>query len=301
MHSDRSSRVFIVWLVLCALVAMAGCFWLLRLRTTARSAVRLLAEKEAESAGLRREESEPPGKNEQMIEVDLARRGRDLAALRVGLHDEGDPAPGAERPIDAYFALASTVEQLRAVAVRQHVLVKPNERFGFGAFAHEGPAPVLLSVVERQRRVIEELVESVLAAGPRELLEVRRERPKESAPARKPTVSAAGGMGHGDEATDYFTPDPRLEIKSPGVIEPWMFRLEFIGQTPALRAFLDNIADSPLPLIVRSVEVEPGPAVSGRIGRSGPSAVPLIGPIFSRIAVVVEFVELTGSENIPAP
>jgi hypothetical protein len=83
-----------------------------------------------------------------------------------------------------------------------------------------------------------------------------------------------------------------------------MYRLEFTGRTPALRALLNGVAAASLPLVVRRVAVEPLAA-----NRPGPGTdavvagapVPLIAQDLSRFAVVVEYVDPAESENRSVP
>ena len=92
-------------------------------------------------------------------------------------------------------------------------------------------------------------------------------------------------------------------LRVPGRLEGDAFRLEFIGQTTALREFLNALAAFKLPVIVRSVEVEPLNAQLPAAASAGPPAagapVPLVVQNFSRFVVVVELVRLI--EPVEAP
>ena len=46
-------------------------------------------------------------------------------------------------------------------------------------------------------------------------------------------------------------------MRAPGFLDSTAFRLVFVGQTSALRAFLNRIGSFELPVLVREVEVEP--------------------------------------------
>lgn len=242
--------------------------------------------------------------NVAAIATELATAERELAELRRQLAGRPGwlPAPPA-RPIDAYFALASFVEQMRAFAVRQQVALRPEERFGFATYANEGPEPDLIAAVHQQRVVVQHLLELLFEAQPRALVAVQRERPLTTAQRearRNPSASegaAAPAPRGGGQAGDFFTPDARLLLPAEGWLENTGFRVEFTGQTQTLRAFLNSLAAYQLPLIVRSVEVEPLPPAAGGDEPPAPGApVPLVASNFSKFAVTLECVAV-----LPAP
>jgi hypothetical protein len=228
-----------------------------------------------------------------------------LAALRQALKGRErrfEPAP--VRSLDAYFAIAATVERLRVLAVRQQVALRPDERFGFASYANEGPDTDVLPGVNRQHWVIDHLVTTLFEARPRALLAVQRERPlpageraARQGPGSAAEATAAARLGV--VAADFFTPAAQLRLRSPGLIDTEAFRIEFSGQTQTLRTFLNEIAGFRLPLVVRSVEVEPLAADANGAGAGEPgAAVPLVVQNVSKFAVVLEFVEVLVA---PAP
>lgn len=239
--------------------------------------------------------------NSDAIAADVAAAEKKLAELRRTLAGRGRwwPAP-PKRTTDAYFALASFAEKTRALAVRQQVELRPDERFGFASYANVGPEPELLGAVHRQRVLIEHLVESLLEARPRAFLGVQREHPLTAAqraalrepPAPGAPAAAATEARHGGDAKDFFEPDPQLRLRVPGLVETEAFRIEFTGQTQTLRAFLNDLAAFKLPLVVRSVEVEALSADAAPAERKVGAPVPLVAQNFSKFAVVLEFVEL---------
>jgi hypothetical protein len=119
---------------------------------------------------------------------------------------------------------------------------------------------------------------------------------------------------------DYFDLDARLSAQAPGLVEVSGFRLIFTGQTAALRALLNQLASFELPIIVRSVEVEPAagedlvaapadeaasatqpaaPAVSivlsapvAKAAKPVATIAPLVAKSISKFTVTVEYVEL---------
>jgi hypothetical protein len=84
-------------------------------------------------------------------------------------------------------------------------------------------------------------------------------------------------------------------------VESEVFRLEFSGQTPALRAFLGSLATLPLPVVVRRVEVEPLADEAATAAVAPDAPVPLVPQNLSKFAVVVECVELLPASGGIAP
>lgn len=244
--------------------------------------------------------------NATALAGDVAAAASSVAALRqalAGRERQREPAP--VRPLDAYFAIAANIERLRALAVRQQVALRPDERFGFASYANEGPEVDLLPAVHLQRVVIDHLVTTLLEARPRALLAVQRERPvplgeRMARPANLPSSEKAALARLGGVAADYFAPPTQLRLRSPGLIDTDAFRIEFSGQTQTLRTFLNELASFRLPLVVRSVEVEPLAAGDAPAGATEPGAtVPLVTQNLSKFAVVLEFVEVRAAPVSP--
>jgi len=135
-----------------------------------------------------------------LIESDLARAQSALATMQAELRGRGPAAArlaATKAPVartDAFFDLATFVERSRATAQKQGVTVAPAAaHFGFSLYANEGPEAALIEPVFRQRLVAEYLVEALLAARPRALLAVQRERPltAEERKARMEALAAA--------------------------------------------------------------------------------------------------------------
>lgn len=239
--------------------------------------------------------------NTAALAADVAAAEKSLAALRTALAGrERAREPQPARPIDAYFAIASTVEKLRTLAARQQVVIAAGESFGLATHANEGPEADLIERVHLQRIVIEHLVATLLEARPRAFLGIQRERPVPAAlrPARREpgeeADSAAAEPRTGGVPADFFRIDPQLRLRHAGLVDTEAFRLEFIGQTQPLRAFLNELAAYRLPLLVRSVEVEPAPSelAAGADTPEPGAPVPLVAQNFSKFTVVLEFVEL---------
>jgi hypothetical protein len=301
-------------LLAAALLVMEAWLWA-QARESARRALVALELKRAERDSLAGQSPALSPENEQTIARDLANTRQIVAALRSTLqgHDTGAPAgPLPAKSIDLYFDLAAFVEKARTLAAHAQVAVRSDECLGFGTYAHEGPADELVPAVYRQRVAGQYLVESLLAARPRSLLAVRRERPLTATQlaARNSSVPPgavvpASPIATDGAAEDFFEFDEKLSMRVPGLVESDAFRLEFTGQTSALRELLNSLAAFKRPVIVRRVEVEPfhadptsadpsaAPAVAG-------APVPLVVRNLSRFAVIVEFLAFPNPPEPPA-
>lgn len=296
-------------LLLASLAAVGTEGWLLyQAAEEVRRAQHTLAQRQQERDWLAAQSPALSEENAAALADDVAAAEKSLGTVRTALAGRArgrEEAPS--RPLDAYFTLASSVEKLRALALRQQVVLRPDEHFGFATHANEGPEPDLLGRVHLQRIAIEHLVTVLLEARPRAMLGVQRERPVPPAQRSvRRTAEAEGDPGaeaprSGGVPADFFAPEAQLRLRHTGLVDTEAFRVEFTGQTQTLRAFLNEIAAFQLPLIVRSVEVEPVPAeTAAATAPPEPGApVPLVTQNFSKFAVVLEFVEVLSDPPSP--
>lgn len=302
----RRNSVFAGVLLLCG-GAIATEAWLVGApRERVGQQEEMLRQRKEERARLARHSPRLDEETGRAIATDLAAAERRLGELQRALQGRSGWLPAAPtRSIDGYFALAAFVEKTRARAKLQRVEVRADERFGFATYAHAGPEPDLLPAVHRQRVLVEHLLESLLEAQPQSLVAVQREPPLNDAERTARDAEAAArtpgpaGSARSDVPADFFTPDDRVRLRAPGRLGGEAFRVEFSGQTQTLRAFVNALATLRVPLIVRSVEVEPravGPAPSPVAPVVGTPAVSVVTETLSTYAVTVEFVEV-----LPAP
>jgi hypothetical protein len=292
-------------LLLASAVACAVQGWLIyTTRARVQRATVQLAAKRQERDWLASQNPALSAENSRAIAADVAAAEARLAELRTTLAGKAWLPTAPARPIDAYFALASFTEKMRALAVKQQIALRAEEHFGFSTYANEGPEADLVPAVHRQRVVLQHLTETLFEAHPRSVVALLRERPltdaQRAARRANTSESASASARTAGQLADFFEPDARLRLTAPGLADGELYRVEFIGQTQALRAFLNAVAASPLPLFVRAVEVEPETAANNADAAAAPTAasnpVPLVLQNFSKFAVVVECVEV-----LPAP
>ncbi|MBA4138555.1 MAG: hypothetical protein C0518_14715 [Opitutus sp.] len=270
----------------------------------------MLSQRKEERDWLARQSPTLSAENAAAIAANVIAGERRFAEFCQALQGRGHwlPKPPT-RPLDAYFALAAFAERARALAARQQVELRTEERFGFSSYANDGPEPDLLGAVHRQQTVIEYLVETLCEARPRSLLAVQRERPltdAQRAAARTAPDAASRKTGSaGDETADFFEAAPQVRLRVPGLVDTEAYRLEFTGQTQTLRALLNELAAFKLPLIVRSVEVaalaEDNSPGQPTMSAASSAPVPLVTQNLSKFSVVVEFVEVLAAPKPATP
>lgn len=271
------------------LALVAGEVWLLiRSRAEAAQALSAMKQKKQERDSLACQSPALSPENEAAITADLTAAERSLAEWRLGLQGEEIVVPAARPParsIDAFFELTDFIGQLHAKAREAQVGLRPDEHFGFAVYANEGPAVEQIATIHRQRLAIQYLVEALLESRPLALLAVRRERPGADV-EREPRI----------RADDFFELNRDLAVRHPGLIESEAFRLEFTGQTGALRLFLNHLSTGHQPVVVRSVEV--APLVADSLTRLSTQAlasgapVPLVKPGIMKFGVILELARL---------
>ncbi len=120
--------------------------------------------------------------------------------------------------------------------------------FGFEKYAKTSKISEDASVVpqlDKQRQILRYVMAQLIASSPAGIQSVEREILKKTGP------------------TDIgFQINPAVSARVPGAIDTLAFRVTFTGYTPALRKFLNKLAEFELPIVVRSIEVDRSKASS---------------------------------------
>ncbi len=267
----RKYPFFAFGLTVCALLALAELGLTYERWAASREAVKNLAQRKSDLGAMATLTPAPTREIAKAIEADLAKAQASLASMQTELKGRG---PAAERlraakvpaaRTDAFFDLATFVERTRELAKKNEVEVRPEAaRFGFAAYANVGPDEKHIDPVFRQRLVAQFLVESLVEAKPRALLAVKRERTvtKDERDARNAALQRGEPPPEPppdaviEDSPDYFVVDPRVTARVGGYIDTTGFQFVFVGQTAALRNFLNKLAAFELPVLVREVEVD---------------------------------------------
>jgi hypothetical protein len=267
MSFFRKNPLFGIVLTICAVLVLGELALIYERFAASRAAAKRFQDRKTELEGMAQLTPPPTRETASAIEADLAKAQAALASMDNELKGRG---PAAERirnakvpaaRTDAYFDLATFVEKTRALAKKNEVDVRPEaNRFGFAAFANEGPVHDHIEPVFRQRQILQYLIETLIEARPRSILSVKREPTVSKAEREARAAAIANGETPVEpeavEGPDYFTIDPRVTARKPAFIDTMAFRFVFIGQTAALRTFLNQLASFQLPVLVREVEVD---------------------------------------------
>jgi hypothetical protein len=267
MASFKNHSVFYSVIAALGLAALAGGWGVYDRSSVAKKNATLLAQKRGELSALLGSSPAPTEESKAAVEADLRRTEVALATMREELKGRGPTAEALRsatvpaEPTDLFFNITTFVEKTREKAQAADIKVKADERFGFSAYASAGPDRELIGQVFRQRQVSEYLLDALIEARPAELVSVQRERPVTQAEREliasgqplPPQAPAGNAQGPGD----LFQIDPRITARVAGFVNATAFRLTFNGETDSLRSFLNKLATFELPLVVRSVEVEP--------------------------------------------
>lgn len=268
MSFFRKNPLFAIVITLCSLLVLGELAFAYERWSATRTAAKRLEERKTNLEAMAQLTPPPTRAVAAAIEADLAKAQSALASMQSELKGRGTAAErirSAKVPAartDAYFDLATFVEKTRELARKHDVEVRSDAaRFGFAAFANEGPVQDHIEPVFHQRQVAQYLVESLIEARPRAILSVRRERTLSKAEREARAQAAANNEPlpepTSDDGPDYFTIDPRVSARMAGYIDTMAFKFVFTGQTAALRTFLNKLASFEMPVLVREVEVEP--------------------------------------------
>ena len=209
---------------------------------------------------------------------------------------------------DAFFAIARYVEDTRILAGGKGIAIPEGYRFGFQAYANEGPKQDDIKMCHHQMKIMSVLAQWLFDSGISELLGIQRGKEASSVIGRRYDVADT------EFATDSFSVDRESSTRIDGLIDTKSFRIAFKGQSASLRNFLNRITRSSLPFVVSSIEArlanEEGAASREAIPDNPffqratdevleASRIPIISENESLFVVTLEFLEL--KEEFPNP
>jgi len=298
-----------------ALALLAGgIWWSLQQADEARLAERRLRLQQTQWSALAASEPAPVA----AVAAELSRRVEaaesrvsDLQRRLGSNHD--DPVAKAEIPAtraDAFFAIAQYMDRQRAAAETVDVRLADRESFGFSAHRNSGPADGHRAWVHRQLVIADEVLSALWRCRPDEFLRLQRENPV----VRQPAGGTGSVAREGDPADWVMWPKER-SLRQAGLVDSFALRVSWVGRTATLRAWLRQLRELPMPLLVREVAVEPlesgrpaggrrsladlfrdegEPLLAGETDTGGP--VPLIADNAAVFTVTLEYLDF----NLPA-
>lgn len=329
MASFKSHPFFYTSLLLIGAVTAGEAWLVFSQRSQAAKLAADIETKQQELDGFARKNPFPSKENVAAVEADRAQAEKTRGEIREVLRSSGETAAklaAAQVPAsttDAYFDIASYVERVRGSAQQSGIQLAVDNQLGFSLYASTGPERELIAAVFKQRQYADYLMGVLIAARPRSILSLQRERPLTPEQKQQVADALASGqpspLGSSADGGDYFVIDPRTSARVPGFVDTTPFRFSFTGTTMALRSVLNELARFELPVVVRSVEVEPlnkgevtpvrqaaspsNPFAAfggeGSASASVEAVKPLVEQTDSRFVVTVEFISLV-EKNVPA-
>ncbi len=324
MASFKSYPVYYIALGILGLAALATAYGIYDRQDAADKSAARLTQKRNELNALQQVRPAPTAESKAAVEADLRRTEAALATMREELKVRTPVAEALRNatppagPTEVFFNLETFVERMRRQAEAAGVKVKSGERFGFYTYSRTGPERELIPQVYRQRLVAEYLLKNLMETRPAELVSFNRERPvtraeREGQSSGRSTSTSANQSSGGNNpgASDFFEIDRRISARVPGFVGATAFRMTFISETESLRTLLNKLAQFELPVVVRSVEVEPAPrapqaapapqqntlsSIFGTTTAAAPAEPvkpkPLVEKILSTFTVTVELIDL---------
>ncbi|HAV12428.1 MAG TPA: hypothetical protein DCX06_02875 [Opitutae bacterium] len=185
--------------------------------------------------------------------------------------------------------------------------------FGFQEYIETGAPlqdPKVIATLDKQRQILSYIVNQLIDSNPAAITAIKREVLEVKSADDKSGKSGKTG----------FQISSAISARVPGAIDTMAYSVTFTGYTASLRAFLNNLAQFDLPIVVRSIEVQrpQGSATTaapkkgnalddifGAFGGASSTTVetteeaqkPIIEENLSSFTVVLEFIEIILPQN----
>jgi len=193
-------------------------------------------------------------------------------------------------------------------SVPMPIAIAEDFAFGFEDYAQEATMPDSASAIlllDKQRQILEYVINLVMAANPHSIDSVEREH-----------VEAAT---IGKNQSGSYRIDPAVSARLPGAIDTVALKIIFSGYSRSLRHFLNALASFDLPVVVRSLAVTrpEAPArnkapkknsleeIFGNFGDDSSASLdpknvvtPVISENISRFTLDLEFIEIVLDEEL---
>ncbi len=205
---------------------------------------------------------------------------------------------------DWSFVIHKYKENARYEALSAGISLPQNVQFGLADLTDAVPTADQAKNVHEQIVIMTSLLEKLFESGIQSFVRIQRGRPLQargSGPVSRRSSDRLYNEG------DVFIVNPSTSLVIPDTVSAYTFRVAFSGQSIALRSFLNRIADSSLPLVIRGVEVDLSSEGGAKEGlesiQENPLAaearsdfaantVPIISDNTSLFVVTVEFLDL---------
>jgi len=248
----KKNLLFTIVIVLLAGALAAEIFYVLGRRAKATEAEQQFMAKVEEYQRLTGKNILPYDRNVALTQAEIDLQIERATEYRNSLLGREEMRARFESPppnrADAFFDIASFVEDYRVKADQAGVELGANEFFGFGAFSTSGPDEARIPEVYRQRLIVAYILDRLFQSRPVSLGAIVREGEARAAaqPGRgalEPTTTGGFRLGSGQS------------LATPGLAETTAFQVTFTGRTGTLRSFLNSLAEFDLPVVVRHIDV----------------------------------------------
>ena len=208
----------------------------------------------------------PVAENAAFVEEDKEAHLDTLTQLRDIYKVEGRVEELFASPPSTNTAAFFEISQWRVDTLRQFRevgMVRDGQdeiNLGFRTHATEVSSDDPIERIHRQRKIIDYLIQSLYKAEPDSLIRVRRHDPKEvleEEAQEEDFTRFRPQMRTGTREGDFFTINPRLTLRRPGLITTEPIEIVFTGQTDTLRTFLDELQTMKYPIFIRNIAAEP--------------------------------------------
>ncbi|HTB62679.1 MAG TPA: Amuc_1100 family pilus-like protein [Opitutales bacterium] len=236
----------------------------------------------------------------------------DLDKVKAAFTDTAEKIPPAPTSVPELLVDIEQYANDMQILAKQHEVVLPIADYSFGMAKyrnHAAPPPVeKVSAIFTQMEVLQYIMSHLMGAAKisgqemRIISVLRQDVTAASFDAKPGTAAANAGVGVDDLSSETFVVDPAVTARVPGFVDTYAFQIKFVSYTNSLRLLLNNLKEFRLPLVVRSVKVEPAPIVSDRptgaeaaaAKKSGISdtAKPVVTDNLSQFTLVIEYIML---------
>ena len=309
MSFFKKNLLFCIVALLCIAAFAVGAFLAYSQYGKSQQAQRSLRATESQLSSLLNQDPAPTRENLAAAESNLNELQQALDGIRQNLQ-RGAVLTTSEDGVSVMAGIQQYISKFQRMAARYEnefgelAPVQTEKDFAFGFEQYIDEAAVLenaekVSLLDKQRQILDYLMTKLIQAGPHSVDSVGREILE--------LENVKQGTG--------FSIDPAISARVPGAIDTIAFSLTFSGYTDALRQFLNSLASFELPIVVRSIEVERPSgsetvvAPAGSVGGAGlfdffdeeettvveqpqEAQKPVIEENISRFTVILEFIEV---------
>jgi len=255
-------------------------------------------------------------KNVDALQASLNKTTTTLTDTKIKIDTKEIPKDSAEFLI----AVQSYVTKLQSKATEKGVVLPTAVKdYTFGMSMYIGgkaqaPAPDKLPAVFTQMKVLEYILGHLMgdAKLDGQLMMIANI-------ARENVGAGAANADNPGGASDIFTVSPLVSARGPGV-NTYAFQIQFISYSETLRLLLNDLKTFDMPLVVRSIEVEPAlestittaanqgqPVAAPRLNaaekakaaKDAQTLKPVVADNYSKFTITIEYIELP--KPAPAP